>query len=99
MSTTEIGVRGRNITLTFDVTGDEPKVLPGEVRWYFTDGSVTTEVVSSSRIGFSADRLVLTITNLSISDQGNYTLNATNIIGTGLSSVFLDVQSKNYTKV
>ena len=95
MSATEIGVRGRNITLAFVVSGDEPRVMPEDVKWYFTDSSVTTEVVSNSQISFSADRLVLTVTNLSISDQGNYTLNATNIIGTGSASVFLDVQSEH----
>ena len=93
-SGTVIGVQGRNITLTFRIVEDEPKVIPVDTRWYFKTDNVTTEIFEGTRTSFSPDRLVLIITDLTLMDQGWYTVNAANIIGTGSSSVFLDVQSK-----
>ena len=91
MSATEIGVRGQNITLNFNVTGDEPRVVPQHIRWYFMSNDITTEV-NGSRFLFSPNRQLLTITNLTLDDEGRYFLNATNIIGTGSSSVYVDVE-------
>ena len=93
-SAVEIGVKGRNITLSFDVTGDEPRVLPQHVRWYFINDGNTTEVIggNGSQFLFSPDRKVLTITNLTLDNEGVYIFSATNIIGTGSSSVYVDVE-------
>lgn len=86
-----IGVKGHAISLSFSVIGDEPSILPSAVRWYLDDTVEVTE--DDERISFSSDRFSLTITNLSLSDEGIYTVNATNIIGTGSAEVFLDVES------
>lgn len=92
----EIGVKGQNITLYFSVVEDEPKVLPASIHWYFHNGEDVLEITDDDRrFGFSSDQLSLTITNLSLSDEGTYAVNATNIIGTGSAEVFLDVESKS----
>ena len=43
---------------------------------------------------FQLDRLTLMIFNLTQSDHGNYTVEASNIVGTGSDTVALDVQSE-----
>ena len=91
-----IGVEGRSITLNFTVMGDEPRVLPNSVRWYLNG---MAEVMEDERLRFSPDRLSLNITNLSRSDEGIYTVNATNIVGTGSAEVFLDVESKKVKRL
>ena len=92
-STLAIGVRGRNISLNFSVTEDEPEVVPEFINWFLSNGEGMQEIISDGRFSFSEDKLALFITNLSLSDKGNYTLFATNIIGTGSAQVFLDVES------
>ena len=89
----EIGVKGRNITLNFSVIEDEPKVLPEFIHWFLSNGAGMKEITSDLRFNFSEDKYSLVITNLSLSDEGNYTVFATNIIGTGSAQVFLDVES------
>ena len=90
----EIGVKGRNITLNVSVVEDEPNVVPEFLRWFFCDEEATVEITSDAeQFGFSEDRLSLVITNLSLSNEGTYIVNATNIIGTGSAQVFLDVES------
>ena len=93
-SSEEIGVKGRNITLNFSVIEDEPKVNPEFIHWYLTNETGTLEITSDNqRFNFSEDMFSLVITNLSLFDEGTYTVNATNIIGTGSAGVFLDVES------
>ena len=90
-ASTEIGVVTRNITLTFQVSRDVPAV--NIVQWFLNgteiDGSSGYHNFSSSKQSFS-----LTIFNLTLNDEGIYTFNASNIIGTGSNSLFLDVESK-----
>lgn len=90
----EIGVQGRNITLLFKITRDVPRVKPQDIKWYRRSlSNDTTEIlVNDSRIMFSNTRDSLTIYNLTLSDEFTYIVNATNIIGTGSSSLFLDIE-------
>lgn len=90
----EIGVQGRNIALLFKITRDVPRVKPQDIKWYRRSlSNDTTEIlVNDSRIMFSTTRDSLTIYNLTLSDEFTYIVNATNIIGTGSSSLFLDIE-------
>ena len=92
---TEIGVKGRNITFSFSITGDEPRIAPEDIKWFF----MSKEIVASTKFMISNNKLTLTITNLTLDDEGNYTINATNIIGTGTSSLFLDVEGMMLLKI
>lgn len=87
----EIGVVTRNITLTFEVFRDTPNVNHSDIKWFLND----TEIINvNGHHIFSPSRQSLTIFNLSFADEGNYTFSASNIVGTGLNSLFLDIESK-----
>lgn len=65
------------------------------ITWSLTRGNGETEMLSEdSRHVFDSSRTSLNITDLTLDDQGTYTLTANNIIGNGSDTVFLDVQSK-----
>ncbi len=94
-----IGVLGNSATLTFTVTAAKPDVELAGLLWFFTPtGSSSRTLLSpanlTSRYAFSDSLLSLTISNLTLSDQGTYTLEATNAAGMGSDSVHLDVQSE-----
>lgn len=84
-----IGVAGRSITLTFNITEDNPTVLPNDIQWLFNG---TELMIPASRGSFSRNRHSLTIHNLSLTDEGTYTLVAINPAGTSQASLYLDVE-------
>ena len=69
---------------------DSPLVLVESIRWTFNDVELVEDI--GGRITFSDNRLSLTITNLNLSDEGVYTLTATNPAGSSSENIFLDVQ-------
>ena len=88
---TEIGVLTRNITLVFSVSRDVPAVVPVDIKWFLNG----TEIFPDERHVFSDSRESLSIYNLTLPfDEGEYSLVASNIIGNGTESLFLDVESK-----
>ena len=91
---TIVGVEFNNIQMTFTVSRDLP--LVDNIRWfrYTQRDSNRLEILEEERYMFSEDRLTLTIQSLNLSDSGIYTMEASNIVGTGNASVTLDVQSK-----
>ena len=96
---TVIGVEFRDTQLQFMVTRDLPTVQTDDIRWFFqrTGSNVRQEITreaNPSHYHFSMDRLTLAISNLTQADDGNYTVEASNIVGTGSDTVILDVQSK-----
>ena len=78
------------------ISRDLPAVQTDDIRWFFqrTGSSIREEIIPSSHFSFSNDRLTLMIFNLSQADHGNYTVKASNIVGTGSDTVALDVQSE-----
>ena len=76
-----------SITLEFNITNDEPRVTLDDITWLMND----TLLINRSRVSFSANRLSVTIDNLTLSDEGNYTLIACNPAGTDRDSVFLNI--------
>ena len=88
-----IGVKTRNITLEFRISGDVPRVPLEGIHWYL-QRDTTSEIIGDSRHVFSYDRRSLTLIDLELNDEGNYTMNATNIIGTGFDMIYLDVESE-----
>ena len=96
---TVIGVQFRDTQMTFTVTRDLPKVTQVGIRWFFTQQGVNTrrEIVPGDQPDhyvFSNDRLTLSIMLLNLSDSGTYTVEASNIVGTGSALANLNVQSK-----
>ena len=96
-----IGVETRDgtpshITVGFSITRDYPSVQLEDITWSYTPirGSMETSDVAtlasnSSKYLLSDDLRTLTISNLSFSDAGYFTLNATNEAGMGSATLEL----------
>ena len=78
-----------NITLNFSIEADSPPVLLEDIQWSY-DGVELQE--DGEHVLFSVDRLAVTITNLSLSDEGVYSLMATNPAGSDSATITVDVQ-------
>ena len=90
----EIGVKGNNVTLSFEITRDVPLVNESGIQWYHVNDSGDAVLITEgSRHMFNTNKTSLTISNIDLDDQGTYSLNASNIIGTDSDIVFLDIQS------
>lgn len=96
MNNIVIGVEFRNSQIQFMIFRDLPTVQTSDIRWFFqrTGSSVREAIIPSSHFSFSNDQLTLMIFNLTQADHGNYTVEASNIVGTGSDTVALDVQSE-----
>jgi len=90
-STTAIA--GRSITIIFSISGDYPPVSPSDITWQFNSSSGTTRIITAadSRYTFSDNRLSLTISNVSLTDEGPYRLSASNYAGNNSTTVMLTV--------
>ena len=89
----------RNTQLQFNISRDLPAVQVENIQWVFQrTGNSTRRLISPgddpNHYNFSVDHLTLMIFNLTQADDGNYTVEASNIVGTGSDVVHLDVQSK-----
>lgn len=85
-----IGVITYQITLTFNITGAIPSVNPSDIRW-----TTKRELTAGQRVTFSMNRHSVTISNLSLLDQGNYFVTAVNPAGISTSVIYLDVQGSH----
>ena len=86
------GVVSENVTIQFVLTNaGVPPIISNDTQWFF-NGSESLE--EDSGIIFSDDRLSLTLTNLSFTNEGNYTIVITNPAGTDSATLFLDVEGK-----
>ena len=85
-----IGIITRQITLKFNITGDTPLVTPSNIHWQFNG----TDLVGGDTAVFSDDRFSVTLSNLSLSDEGFYIVTASNPAGSDMDSLFLDVEGK-----
>ena len=95
---TVIGVEFRDVELTFNISHDLPSVEIEDIRWYFQQKKNITHrpIENNHHYQFSEDKLTLKLVNLSLLfDTGFYIVEASNIVGTGRDSVYLDIQSKN----
>lgn len=76
-----------------------PKVQLSNIHWTYTteNGSeiLNTSFPASGRYNFSSDLLSLTITDLQVVDDGNYTLWATNEAGISSATYNLTVYGKD----
>ena len=87
-------------TLSFNVTNDIPAVVLSSGSWTVVYADQEDEVSHTlasedDRFTFSEDFRSLTINPVVLSDEGTYTLTATNEAGTDSASIMLDVQCKS----
>lgn len=92
------GVDTETVVLEFIITQDDPLIQVNNIQWKFTanDRSVVdiTELSDTDpHYELSANRLALTIIQLSSAHQGRYTLFATNEAGTRSNSIDLFIES------
>ena len=79
----------------FLVSNNVPAVTPNSIQWFSSpsNGSLIEIVADSTvRYSFSDNKLSVHINHLSLSDEGNYTLVATNAGGSGSDTIFVDIQ-------
>ena len=90
---TSLGVVNNSISLNFTIVDDFPVVQLQSIMWRF-NGTILNNlsIPSDPRYSFSEDLLALTISGLEHSDQGTYTLTATNEAGTNSSSINLQIE-------
>lgn len=91
-STESIGVFSRNVTLVFDIIAANPPVTLSNVIWEFN--GLPLEAQSES-VKFSPDKLSVTLSNLTFSNEGDYKVTVSNPAGSSSDSIHLDIQS-NY---
>ena len=91
-----VGVVNRSVTLSFTIDQASPVVSVENIVWLFNDSTILNDGLQSLLDGhvFSSDLLNLTLTNVQHSDQGFYSLVATNEAGTNSSVIFLEVEGK-----
>uniref|UniRef100_A0A1X7ULZ4 G-protein coupled receptors family 2 profile 2 domain-containing protein n=2 Tax=Amphimedon queenslandica TaxID=400682 RepID=A0A1X7ULZ4_AMPQE len=89
------GVEGQSIVLTFSITQDDPLVNTSNIRWTFRGPAGLLDITESSdsRYELSSNRRSLAISHLlTSSDEGYYTVYATNEAGTQNASIQLMVE-------
>ena len=89
-------IHGR-INLTFAIDKASPKVLPKNISWKFrraVDGTTIDPINEQTdpRYEFSSDRKSLVIYNLTLEDEGQYTITAKNEVGSDSLTVILSVE-------
>ena len=84
-----VGLLMQSIELSFNITDDVPRVLPEDITWTLND----TVLLPSDTVMFSPDRQSVTLKNLELDQEGEYTINVTNIVGDDSAYIFLDVES------
>ena len=84
-----IAVIRKDVYLQFLLENADPPVLPQDIQWMFAGVELQED---REHVMFSSDRLSVTITNLSLSDEGVYSLTATNPAGSDSDTIIVDVQ-------
>ena len=89
---------GDNVTFMFSLSKDDPPVETQDIEWFFIFNSFNMRTVitnsANDRYNFSPNRLSLTIVGITLADQGQYILEATNAAGTRSNSSILSVVGK-----
>ena len=83
--------------LQFSISRDLPEVEIEGISWFFHKNGDQRSITPGEKLEryvFSKNLLSLTIINLTQADDGNYTMEASNVVGTGADTITLDVQSK-----
>ena len=79
--------------ITFAIEQDSPPVALDGIQWLFNDTQINDGSRSlSDRYTFSPDLLTLTISSVQHSDEGYYTMIATNAAGFDEDTVSLNIE-------
>ena len=97
-----ISVLNFSQTLSFTIKNASPPVVYDGIRWDFKNSSGIFKTITSDsnpRYHFSPDLLTLTITDIAISDEGEYKLTVHNAAGIDEETIAVDVEGKHYLHV
>ena len=83
-----------NVTLEFNILDASPVVKPENIYWTFETSNGTVSIEPTFQYEFSADRLSLTIRDISHENEGFYTFLASNPAGLDEARLFLQVEGK-----
>ena len=86
-----IAVTGTNLTLSFFIANASPSVTVDNIYWTFDD-NIT--IVPSSVFIFSSDLLSITIVDVELCDEGDYTVTVSNPAGIDCATIAVDVECK-----
>lgn len=90
-----VGLFGKNVTVSFEVTEAAPLVVRSDVSWLFTpSGGETRNLQIVSRFTYSTNGLNLTISGLLFGDEGVYRVTTKNRNGQDSASLTLVVDGK-----
>ncbi len=100
MTNNPVGVVNRSLTISFNIDQASPTVLLQNIEWHFNDSTVLNNGSQAILVDqmFSTDLLSLTLTNIQHSNQGYYSMTATNEAGTNRSEIFLQVEGTYITQ-
>ena len=92
-----ISVLHFSLTLSFTIKNASPPVVYEDIRWDFKNSSGIFKTITSDsnpRYHFSPDLLTLTITDIAISDEGEYKLAVRSAAGIDEETITVDVDGK-----
>lgn len=89
-----VGVVNRSVNISFLISEAFPLVMVDNIQWHFNYTTILNNgtMLSIDNRVFTPDLLTLTLSNIQHSDQGVYSLTATNEAGTNTAEVFLEVE-------
>ena len=95
MFTDDILVRkfGANLSIQVNISHDHPVIVPSGIRWFYKNIEVI--FLNTNKYTLTDDRRTLTIQTLEFTDEGSYTVVVSNVVGSVVSTIQVDVQGEN----
>ena len=92
-----VGVVNRSVNISFIILEAVPLVMVDSIQWHYNYSTLLNNGDMSliDNLIFTSDLLTLTLSDIQHSDQGVYSLTATNEAGTNTAQVFLEVQGNS----
>ena len=84
---------GANLSIQVNITHDLPAVVPSGIRWFYKN--VELIFLNNDKYSVTNDRQTLTVHTLQFTDEGSYTVVVTNIVGSVVSTIQVDVQGED----
>ena len=89
-----LGLVKGNIAVTISIKNASPIVRPENIKWMFQNNTGLNAVIleENTRYHFTANHQSLTLKNITHTDEGNYSIQATNEVGSDIVSITLEVE-------
>ena len=84
---------GANLSIQVNITHDYPVIVPSGIRWFYKNVEII--FLNTNKYTLTDDRRTLTIQTLQITNKGSYTVVVSNVVGSVVSTIQVDVQGEN----